>query len=281
MPLFNNNDREKKLIEDQETSPGLILLADDIQQSDYDTLEVQDLMKDYAQMRNEDAIASSSLEIITNTIENSKFNIVPCGVDDEEPSDIAIEAAQYIQWCYDNLYPSLHDYRHHKNLAWPFGFIMFEKVIERGVKWNGKTTNIIGRLSPIQHDTIYRYYYDQYQYFTGIQQYYRNNLGAEYPIDIPAEKLYVFSPFSEFNNITGRSLLRPARRAWKLKTEIWNASSRASSRGAGIPVFTVGENATKAEIDAIKSTIEKMGRTVGNAQNAYVTEQAGKVTFRT
>lgn len=278
--ITSTTEQDSKQKSDRQSNPGVYVSGGQIEQSDYDKLDFKTLMKDYTEMRNDDSIASSSIDILIYPILNSKFTIMPGYKEGEKPSDLAIEVAEYVQDVYNKLQSKLKYYIRHKLLALFYGFSIFEKIWKKGDTYNGKIVNRLVDLYPIQQDTIYWWKYDEQANFTGIKQEQRiPERGFKY-IDIDAEYLHIYTPFEEFKNIQGRSMLRPSRLVWKIKRQIWMASGRASSRGAGIPEFQFTPTGNKENDTALKTTIETMARNVGNSENAYVMSQPGVVDFK-
>ncbi len=228
---------------------------------------------------NEDAIASSTIDIFFNPIYNSELIIEPTVID-SVASPIAEEAVDYIKWCFDYIDGGIKSLLTHLMNAPARGLSLHEMVWERGADYDGKTTNAITRLSPIALDTIHKFNFDENMNFIGITQTRRALEGKFSYVEIPINKLLVFSWRSMFGDPRGRALLRPARKAFLTKRTIWNATGRAASRGAGIPVFTIGQSAGKDEISKMRSDLQTIAKTVGNSDNCYMIEQEGKLTFR-
>ena len=264
----------------RKTNSGIFISGGKIEQSDFDDIDYRELMQDYTNMRNDDSIASSSIDILLFPILNSKYKIMPGYLEGEKPSDISIEAAEYVADIIYNLRCGLKYYQRHKLLALYYGFAIFEKVWEKGTtSKNNKITNLLVDMYPIQHDTIYQWKYDEKANFIGIKQEQRIPEKGYKHIDIESQYLHVYTPFEEFKNIQGRSLLRPSRLVWKIKKQVWLSSGRASTRGAGIPEFKITPTGNE-KIDATtKSTIETIARNVGNSENAYVITQKDAVEF--
>ncbi len=276
MPVKNS---DKKTKSNRIANTGIYVSGGQIEQSDYDKKNLNELMQDYTDMRNDDTIASSSVDILMYPILNASFNIMPGYKEGEKSSDIAKECADYVMETYNQLDSGLNYYKRHKLLALYFGFAMFEKVWKMGDTINGKIGNRLKDLYPIQHDTIWKWEYDEKCNFTGIKQEQRKPEKGFTYVDIPVEYLHIFTPFEEFKNKQGRSLLRPSRLVWKIKTQVWKASGRASTRGAGIPEFKITPTGNQTTDATLKSTVETMGRNIGNSENAYVLTQEGVLEF--
>lgn len=264
----------------RQTNPGIYVTGGKIEQSDFDKSEYRELMQDYTSMRNDDSIASTSVDILSYPILNAKFTVVPGYKEGYKPTPLAEEAAEYVQETYNQLESGLKYYIRHKLLALYYGFSMFEKIWKKGEVIKGKIGNRLTELYPVQQDTIWWFKYDQQANFTGIKQEQRIPEGGFRHIDIDAEYLHVYTPFEEFKNIQGRSLLRPSRMVWKAKRQIWLASARASSRGAGIPEFIMTPSGNITNDSALKTKLETIARNVGNSENSYVISQKDLVEFK-
>lgn len=269
----------RKKSDNRLTNPGIYISAGQIEQSDFDKNDYRDLMQDYTSMRNDDSIASSSVDILIHPIFNSKFTIKAGYKEGEKPSDYALEVADYVMENYYGLESGLKYYIRHKLLALYYGFAMFEKIWKKGDIINGKIGNRLVDMYPIQQDTIYRWLYDDRTNFLGIEQEQRKPERGFDIIKIDAEYLHIYTPYEEFKNPQGRSLLRPSRLAWKIKRKVWEASGRAACRGAGIPEFKFTPTGNKTTDDATKSTLQTMAKNIGNSENAYVLTQTNTVEF--
>lgn len=280
---------EVKASKDQQTNPGIWVSSGVVEQSDYDNEnDYYTLQKDYTDMTNGDPVVDASISTITYPILNSDVSIEPKGLGEDKPTQLAVEVADYCRSVWDNLSGSTTDLLIHALDGYWHGFVMFEKCYGL-FNFKGKMNRAIVKLSPIQHDTIHRFNYDDKLNFLGIEQYRRSPDKGETFVSIDADKLIVFTPFKKYGNVQGESILRPARRAWKDKNSLLSSSVRAASRGAGIPVFTQTLTGDSTIDASINSSIKTMGRTVGNLEKAYVVEQrrVGKddkelpvVTFR-
>lgn len=265
----------------QKSTPGLYVTAFDITQSDWDkSNDFTTLMQDYTNMRNGDSFVSSSVDVLMNPILNSNIK-VNCGkLDDEtEETPLAEEAKKYVEYTFQNLFNGLSYYHRHLTLAFYYGCSFFETVWVKGDIINGKITNRLAKLSPIQTDTIQRWYYDELEEFIGIRIYKRLPNRGTMPVDISAEKIHRFTPFEEFNNVQGRSILRPIRFTWNIKQQVLKSSARSASRGAGIPVATIAENVSD-ENSVLANKIQTVIQTIGNSENTGVVDQEGVWKFR-
>jgi phage gp29-like protein len=133
--------------------------------------------------------------------------------------------------------------------AYRFGFSVFEKVWTLSDDGKVRLRKLAHRLAK----TIYRWYpgeddeLDRIQQRTWVQT---GDTGAIKYIDIPAEKLVVFTIKRQGNNWQGVSLLRQAYFHWFIKTNLYRVDAIACERNAmGVPVFEEPANADQQQRD--------------------------------
>lgn len=259
----------------KKTTTGITAAAGQIRLNDNDTTDWSTLISDYDKMRKGDPIIPATLQALKLPIRRSKLNIT-C-----EKTARSILAQEYIEYCFENLQKdSYRDggeeyFRRHLLLMLDYGLSMFEPVWNAEI-YNDHHTSRLLYMAPIQLETIYRFLFDDANVeFRGIEQYRRNKNGGIDPLIMPSEHLFMAVNQEEFGDVRGQSILRPARMVWNYKQQVMNSLARATSRGAGIPVFTImpGDEGAKAKA-------EEMGRTVGNANQAYVIEVENQIKFR-
>ena len=258
----------------QETTPGISVSAGEIEVSQFDKLDRDTLMQDITSMRDGDAIPSITLDILKLPILHSERRIEP-GIVLDGQIDRTVEAADYINWWLDNIKKGFDYFKRHQLLSLDYGHIVFEEVQQRGVEYSpypgvNEITNIITRFAPVEYDGIDEYHYDELMDFSGIKHERIGLDGFTDPIDIPSDKLYIYTHNEEFNDVRGRSELRTARLAWSLKQKVLIAGSRAIQRGV-LPIITI-TNST------LESKAHQIGRTMGNNQQAYIVQEEGKVS---
>lgn len=280
--IIDTRSRMRDILRDkarQLSNPGLQVMAFEIQQSDWDkATDLFTLMQDFTNMRNGDAFVSSSVDILLNPLVNANIRVY-AGRKDEisEPSDIALEAKRYLDWTFDQMYNGIQYYHKHLTLGFYYGFALYEKVWLKGDEFEGKLTNRLAKLSPIQADTIQRFYYDDIQEFIGVRLYKRiPNYGSRW-VELMVEDMHRFTPFEEFNNVQGRSIIRPIRFVWNIKQKLLRSSARAVDRGAGIPVITLAPGVTDSS--PIASKAQQIIQTIGNSENSGVVDQEGQFKF--
>ena len=262
---FNSEKEYKPVVDNQETTPDLMISAAEVTPNDIDIEDPQKIYRICERIRKNSPIAGRLLQMLKMPILNTWYTI-------EKPNDSEESrlSQEYLQFCFDQFADGYSDFIYHDLLSLDLGVSLFEKVYENGVDFVDSTgkryiTNIIRRMSPIQQSTIYRWIYNRYQDFTGIEMYvYHDDMSNEMII-VPANKLYLHTHNKEFRNIRGNTEYRPIIETYNIKQRIIKSVARKTARGAGVPELKV--NTTDERILAAANMI---GRTLGNADNAYV-----------
>lgn len=141
-----------------------------------------------------------------------------------------------------------------------FGFSVFEIIW--GMK-DGKLT-IIDLQPRIQRSILKWQINDKSR---GINQLIVTDEFEKSNIDIPIEKLLVFTNEMEGDDITGQSMLRSAYKHYYYKDKLYRIAGIASERfGVGIPVVTLPDGAGNTE----KSEAEEMAQQLKSNQKAYI-----------
>ena len=149
MPKFNKTDTDKTIEKNQKTNTGIYVSAGDIEHSDFDSKDWNDLQKDYTSMRNGHAIISTTVDILKFPIQMSEYRL-------EGPNK---EANDYARWVYENIYKGFDYLRRHKLLGLDFGLSMHEMIVKKGDKApSGKLTNRPVAFNPIKNETINKFY---------------------------------------------------------------------------------------------------------------------------
>jgi len=240
----------------QKTNTGIWVQAGVIEHSDYDTKSWTDLQKDYVKIRDGNALASTTIDILKYPILQSEWRI----------EGINKEVNAYVQFVFENIYKGFDYFKRHKLLALDFGLSMHEMVVDKAFKYGGKIHNRPVWFNPIQNETINQFKYNEQAMFTAIEHERRIPEGVSEFIIIEADDLEWYSFNEEFNDIRGRSLLRPIRVLWDGQEKIFRARVQSIQRGAGIPAIkTIGEPGS-----ADKANIQMIGRTIGQMNEGYV-----------
>lgn len=125
-----------------------------------------------------------------------------------------------------------------------FGFSMFEKVFEVNkdgfLKWK--------KFAVRPQSTIDTIYYDKVGDFSSVDQYIISNGWKN--VNIPVEKLLVFSHDMQQGDIKGTSVLRSAYKHWFIKDFLYKIVNIGVERNlVGTPVLTLPENYTQQDKD--------------------------------
>ncbi len=117
-------------------------------------------------------------------------------------------------------------------LALFYGFMVFEKV------WEERDGLLVYRKFASRHPrTVYRWLFDETGGIAGIVQrgFTPDNRFVE--VEIPIDKLIVFTWQEEFGNPEGVSVFRPAYKHWKIKDYLYTIGAVAMERfGVGTPI---------------------------------------------
>lgn len=291
MPKYNKTPDDEIIKKEQQTNTGITVASGDITHSDWDSKDWRELQKDYIEMINGCPVISTTWNLIEYPLLQSEMKILS----GKSNSEKAKEAVDYLYWCFDNLYKKPSYLKKHKIRAFYQGVSFHEIIEKRGDKYefvkNGikqsKITNRIIKLSPIQNDTISKFYYDEQNNFSGIEHEKRSvvktdkdnfNLGSDVKyINIEAKKLSWVTFDESFDDVRGKSILRPVRRYYELANKIMDAKGLAIQRGAGI----IGIHALGQMSDTEKAKLEKLGRTIANMKQGYylIDETRAKVVI--
>jgi len=257
---------EKVIEKIQQTTTGIYVNAGEIDHSDYDLKNWQELQADYTKMRNSDALLSTTVDILKYPVLMSNHRIETLNKDVEE----------YVNWVFDRLYKGFQYLKYHKLLALDFGLSMHEIVVERGLRWKGKLTNAPIWLNPIQNETINKFHYNDQLIFTGIEHEKQVPDKGSSLIDIPAENLHWFTLGEEYNDIRGRSIYRTVRFFWESKHKLITSKVTGAQRAVGIPVlYSKGEPSSSD-----RRNIETIGRTIAMMRDGYVSMNEEKLRLQ-
>ena len=169
----------------------------------------------YDKMKRSDAQIKAMLLVLELPIRSTQWYI--------EPVDNSRKAKQIALFVEDNLFKgppdgmTMHweDLLRQVCLMFPFGYSIFEKVY----KVDNKGFLTWRKFSPRPASTVYDFLYDENGGPLGIQQY-KINQNFEI-VDIPIDKLLLFSHRMENGDVRGNSVLRSAYKHWFIKDFIY------------------------------------------------------------
>ena len=210
-------------------------------------------LKNYNEMRSNDATVEASLSVIKTPIMGADFDVDPASQDEAD-----IEVADMVR---DNLFHIL-DWK--KNL-WEiatyleFGFSLFETIYEP-MEINGKPRIGLKKFAYRKQTTITAW--EMPGGGEGVtQQTHEGQFG------IPLIKLVRFTNRQEGDNFTGRSILRPAYKHWYMKDKLYKIDAVGHERQAlGVLDITVPKGATEAD----KVRIRRAARALRASENSFI-----------
>jgi len=219
----------------------------------------------YDKMRRNDAQVRGTLYAIMLPIRQAKWFMEPAS---DKPIDI--EIAERIQ---KNLFNEM-------SITWDdflrqalgylfFGFSVFEKVF----KLYDDNKILLRKLAPRQQDTIYRWYNDKDDNFSGVQQLVQAKDTGKYEyIDIWRDKLVLFVNDQEGNNYEGISVLRSAYKHWYIKDKLYKIDAIGHDRWAsGLPVMTEPETVNEGDRKRVAEILED----VHSREKSYIHKPYG------
>lgn len=155
-------------------------------------------------------------------------------------------------------------------LSCDFGYVMMEKVWMNKVI-GGKTYTVLQKLAIRSPFDVKKWTYDAHGGPKSVVMYVKTgsddySYGVE-EREIPIEKLIVFTYNKEFNNIMGRSVLRPMYKHHYYKDQLYKIDAIQKERhGIGIPVIRLPTNYTNDD----KLAAEQLGRNLRTNERAHV-----------
>lgn len=266
MARFNKHPDDEVIRREQKTNAGMYISAGEIEHSDYDSKDWQKLQQDYYDMRNGDAVISKTLNMIINKLAQAEFRI--------EGRNKKVN--EYVEWSLNRINGGFTKMVRHLLLALPFGLSMAEKIVKKADKYEKKLTNSLIKLNFFQNETIYKFFYDESAIFQGIEHEKRIPEKASEFIPIDKEDLHWFTFNEEYGDVRGNAILRPLRKAWDLKQKIMFAMGMSATRGAGIVKLETKGQPSSSD----KSTIEQIGRTLGQAKSTFVAYDIDKMEVK-
>lgn len=214
----------------------------------------------YEEMRKSDSSVGAVLKAVKLPILAAEWRIKPAS---EEAADI--EIAEFV---HTNLFEILKwmDFLRHSLISFDFGHMVFEKVFEvREV--NGKTRIIWSKLAPRLPRSITQWEIAGKK--LGIVQ--QTTDGRS--VDIPMEKLIVFTNDKEGDNWEGVSLLRTAYKPYYYKTVIEKVDAIAIERqGLGVPYAELPEGDDTPET---RAQYEKILKNMRAHEHGYLLKPHG------
>lgn len=225
----------------------------------------------YREMRDNDDIIGGILFVVEMLLRNVEWRTDPASDD-----PIAVEIAEFVDSCRDDMSHSWSDFIAEVLSMLPYGFSVHEIVYKErvgpsendGQRRSKYTDGLIGwRKMPIRaQESIYEWNIGADGSIDGLKQQ-APATGAI--VDIPIEKLLLFRTTSHKNNPEGRSIIRNAYIDWHFKKNIKQIEAIGIERDlAGLPVAHVPPELLSAQagsdeaaaLEAIKAIVRNIRR---------------------
>jgi len=213
----------------------------------------------FDEMRRSDATVRGSLRMIKTPVQAAHFFIEPAS---DKPKDKKIadfvsaalfEYATYSWVCVLDEALRMLDY----------GWYAFEKVWENRII-DGEMRTVLKKLAPRHPLDVQAWYYD----LQGGPRFIRMqpSFGA-LGVDIPIDKLLVFTFDKEAGNMEGVSLLRSAYKHWYYKDQLYKIDAIQKERhGIGVPIIKLPPGFTPTD----RNLAENMGRNLRTNDKAHI-----------
>lgn len=248
-------------------APGTQFFSGYISGEEYNTkLQGQAGLTIYDEMRRSDGMIRATMLVVTLPIRQAIWRIEPAS-----PEAKDLEIAEFVS---NNLFGGMSitwaDFLRQALLHLIFGFMMFEQVYKVE---NGKV--LLRKLAPRLPKTLYKWNVDENMGLNSITQYVMK--GSSYVhIEIPIEKLLIFTNEQEGANYEGLSLLRSAYKHWYIKNQLYKIDAIKHDRhGVGIPVIGMPENMTEAKNPEAWREAKAMGEGLRVNERSYIIKPFG------
>lgn len=204
-------------------------------------------IKTVKEMSDQDAIIGAFLLAIELLLRQVSWDVEPVEGETEGESSPAMDVAEFIEECFDDMSHGMEDTISEILTMLPFGWAYMELVYKRRLgessspRLRSKYTD--GRIgwrkwSIRSQDTLDRWEFDESGGVQGMWQ--RVDNIAKPPVLIPIEKALLFRTTMRKGNPEGRSVLRNAYRSYYFKKNIENIEAIGVERDlAGLPVAHV------------------------------------------
>ena len=217
-------------------------------------------LRTYERMRRSDAQVAATLLVCELPIRAATWEVRPAS---DAPADR--EIAQFVR---ENLFGGLEyvspsgvkvsqswdDVLRNALLMLAFGVAAHEEIYAV----DGARVRL-ARLAPRLPITFYRWLTDSDgETLLALNQYGYRNASFE-SVEIPADRLAVFTFNQEGANFFGRSILRPAYMHWYIKHQLYRIDAIAGERnGLGVPTIEQGEDASKEDRQAAAKWVTQL-----------------------
>lgn len=222
-------------------------------------------IRQYEIMRRSDATVRALLQVCSLPVIQSDWHIEAASKD-----EIDQYAANFIN---DQLFKknvNFPDFIRQVLTLLPFGFSVFEKVLDPTAEFEGKPRIGITKLGFRKQVSILRWETEDSK--PGITQQLLGTLTSNLLVGIPAERLMIFTNDREGDNYEGISLLRYCYKDWDLKDKLSLVMAIGLEKAAiPTPVLTVPTGASQPDVD---SAVENLRQLRAN-EEAYIKKPIG------
>ena len=218
-------------------------------------------LRKYDQMRKGDGTVRGTLRQIKTPVLSANWFMQPASESTRDQN-----VAKFVQW---NLEESMSlpfgQLIQECLLMLEFGYYMFEKVWDQG-RWNNQDVLYWKKLAPRHPIDVIDWEYDK-NGGPNLVNMYDNDMWSADPIQIPIDKLLVFSFDKEAGNLEGISLIRSAYKHWYYKEQLYKIDAIQKERhGIGVPIIILPANFTKED----RELAQEMGRNIRTNESAHL-----------
>src|SRR5258708_6769461 len=210
-------------------------------------------------MMRDDGQINAVREQMELPIRRATWSITPAS-DDEDDQEVAsfVESCLFEDMCYETatgrtIHQKWDDTLRHILMHLWYGFMAFEvnwRVEDGWVKW--------ARWTPLLPRTVWRWWVAEDNELVGIQQWTFRDYTYQF-VNIPADKLLLFSRRMEGNNYEGVSALRTAYKHWWYKINFEKIEAIGIERNAVVPpVMYLPENPTQNDIHQAQTIVQNI-----------------------
>jgi len=204
----------------------------------------------YDEMRKSDGTVRATVQAMSLPIQRAHWYVKPS--DENDPK--AVEIAEFVEW---NLMHGMSitwaDFLRQALLMLPLGCMPFEKVFDFKVDPTGAERIIWKKLAPRMAKSIY--YWQMENGEAGVQQFTDDGR----IINIPIEKLLIFTNEKEGDNWWGTSILRAPYKHWFFKNTFYKLDAIAFERqGVGIPYAITPQSTTDEDIAKAERSLSRL-----------------------
>lgn len=225
----------------------------------------------FDKMRKSDGTVRGTLRSIKTPALSGRWFVEPCDETDD--------AKKYADFVWKNLTEWM-------SISWSqvlteallmldFGYYMFEKVWEPRII-AGEPRIVLQKLAPRHPMDVKEWKHDTHGGPQAVEMYSPFNNGLLDEVEIPIDKLLVFTFDREAGNIEGISVLRSAYKHWYFKESLYKIDAIQKERhGIGIPVIKLPMGFK----DEDKRAAENLGRNIRTNERAHIVLPPGWELF--